>query len=43
MKLDVWDEVTKFEDINDCVDCFNRVLTDLLDILFPPISGVGLD
>ena len=34
-EVDIWDEVTNFEDINDCVDCFNGVLIGLLDILFP--------
>ena len=32
---DIWTEVLGFDDINDCVNCFNEVLLGLMDTVFP--------
>ena len=33
---DIWDEVfSMFDDIFDCLECFNLIMTGLLDLLVP--------
>jgi len=33
---DIWDEVfSSFDDISDCLECFDLIMTRLLDLLAP--------
>jgi len=33
---DIWDDVmSSFDNISDCVECFNQIVFGLLDILVP--------
>ena len=33
---DIWDEVFfSFDDVSDCLECFNLIMTGLLDLLAP--------
>ena len=33
---DIWDEVfSSFDDVSDCLECFNLIMTGLLDLLTP--------
>ena len=36
MRDDIWDDVMpSFDNISDCVECFNEIVLGLLDILVP--------
>ena len=33
---DIWDDVfSSFDDVSDCLECFNQIMNGLLDLLVP--------